>query len=120
MEVKYMDRNFCKNCQKNNITGDRILIIVSFAHVFQAKAVMGKIARMHIIPAWIEVFSKEQVKGIALFNEFPTLIIELHGIKDIMQLQALFIESVCRENGALTVDIIAAGKSQEKILTALC
>lgn len=83
---------------------NRLVIIANFAHIYQAKEVLYALQECRIAPT----------KGV--ISHPTTLIIELQGIKDIIQLEALFVESICRENNALTVDIITAQKMCEQLL----
>lgn len=95
--------------------------IATFATCLAATQVKDTIRDVHITPVWQHIFSQEEIaeKGKGKFIALPTIILQLQGIKDIVNLQMLYIESICKEKNALTVDIIATQKSCERLLQEL-
>lgn len=95
--------------------------MATFSSFVAAKEALFAVQKAHILPVWCKVFSKEEVaeKTNGKFMESETLFLQLHGIKDIINLEMLYIESICREKNALTVDIFATQKSCEKLLQQL-
>ncbi len=112
----------CTICKKiNRIPEGKLVILATFGQEYLAKKVAEDLEKAHIIPSWSKVFSKERIseKTNGSFMDNPTFVVELHGIQDIIQLEALYIESICRNNNALTCDIITANKSCEQVLQQL-
>lgn len=106
-----MDPIICTICKKTNHIPEKSLIVVSsFAQQYQAKNALEHIEASHISFVWEKVFVQK---------DYTTLILQLHGIKDIVNLQALYVESMCQENNALTVDILSQKVHQEKLLSTL-
>lgn len=115
-----MDPIICTICQKTNTkTEGQLVVVASFAQVYQVKDALFALEKAHIVPFWIKKYSKDEIEKNGMFLACETLVMQFHGIKDIIQLQALFVESMCREQGALTCDIISRQVSQQKILSSL-
>jgi hypothetical protein len=86
-----------------------MVAIVTFAQSFHGKNALFAIEKSHIIPSQVSLFSKEDIQEFnannTQFLEAETIVLHMHGIADIVRLQLLYIESICRENQALTFDI---------------
>lgn len=117
-----MNPTICTVCQKtNHMPESEGVVIAAFPSLVAAKEALFAIERAHILPVWCKIFSKEEVvrKTNGNFMESETLFLQLHGMKDIINLEMLYIESICREKNALTVDVFATQKSCERILQQL-
>lgn len=106
-----MDPITCTICQQTNHIPERsIVIVATFAQKYQACGAIETVQKSHISYVWEKIFVKENT---------ATLVLQLHGIKDIVNLQSLYIESMCQENNALTIDILTQKLHQEKLLQTL-
>lgn len=106
-----MDQVICKICQKTNHTPKRkVILVATFAQMFFAKNALFDIEKAHIVLSWHDVYVQ---------NTIPTCIMELHGLTDIVNLQTLYIESICRDNNALSFDMFSSQKAQEELLAQL-
>lgn len=89
-------------------TVSNFTILVAFARSYQLTNALSAMQKMHLMPSVARVYSKEDVQkinaGKQVFLETDTLMLELHGIADIIKLEALYIESICQEHGSLTFD----------------
>lgn len=114
-----MDTNRCVICRKtNHIPDGHMVLVATFAQQYQAKNTVAAIERAHIVPVWFCIFSQEEILEKA-FDNSQTLVIQLHGIKDIIKLQSLYIESMCNDNNSLTVDILSTKNSCDTFLQKL-
>ena len=114
--------NNCFICKKTNHHFDsQVVVIATFSQKFHGKDALSDIEKAHIMPIWLQFFSKEEIakKNNREFLESDTLILQLHGIKDIVRLEALYVESICRNNNALTCDIVSAQNQCEKLIQQL-
>lgn len=108
---KTMEPIHCQICTKTNHHPDGVVVIVAtFPQEYFAKNVLEDLEKAHMNPVLSELFTKENIK---------TLVVELHGIKHIVQLQSLYVESMCRNNNALTVDILTTKNSCDRLLQQL-
>ena len=117
-----MDPIICTICKKtNHLPQSEGLIVATFSTNFAAKEALFAVEKSHILPVWCKIFSKEEIfkKTNGSLMESETLFLQLHGLKDIVNLEMLYVESICREKNALTVDIFSTQKSSEKILQQL-
>lgn len=106
-----MDPIVCTICKKtNHIPEKSLIVIATFGQHYQSKNALEIIEASHIAFVWQKIFVRQ---------DNVALVLQLHGIKDIVNLQALYIESMCKENNALTVDILSQKLHQEKLLSTL-
>lgn len=106
-----MDPIICTICQKtNHVPEKQVIVMANFAQKYQAERALFDIQKSHIAIVWQRIFVR---------SDFITLILSLHGIKDIVHLQSLYIESMCQNNNALTIDVVSQKVHQEKLLSAL-
>lgn len=106
----------CQICTKtNSFPKKEIVVVTTFSQKLYISQAIAALEKAHICPVWQAVFSKEEMreKSEGRLMEAPTLILVLHGLKDIVHLQTLYIESICRELGLLTFDVFS-DKSWEK------
>ncbi|HEX7042476.1 MAG TPA: FAD-binding oxidoreductase [Patescibacteria group bacterium] len=82
--------------------------VVAFQNLSDLSSTIGKILASHIKPAALELMDVSYVrlanmaqKKVVLV-EMETLLIELHGPKIELQRQLLQLETICRENNAIT------------------
>lgn len=106
-----MDQTHCFICEKTNHRPEiELVAIATFPQLSFAKNALFAIEKSHIIPSHIIVFSKEEIEefncGKNQFLETETVVMKLHGIKDIVHLQLLYIESLCKDNRAITFDTV--------------
>ncbi|HXS14939.1 MAG TPA: hypothetical protein VN711_02335, partial [Candidatus Saccharimonadales bacterium] len=105
-----MDQTTCFICERtNHIPETEMVAIVTFSQSFHAKNALFAVEKSHIIPSQIWVYAKNEIKELnsnrGQFLETETVVFQMHGIADIVHLQMLYMESICRENKALTFDI---------------
>ncbi|HYK08905.1 MAG TPA: hypothetical protein VEW42_05390 [Candidatus Eisenbacteria bacterium] len=97
----------CIICTKTNHHPDGVIAVVAtFPQHYFAKNVLEDVEKAHITPVGTTIISGEQ----------KTLIVQLHGIKDIIQLEGLYIESMCRNNNALTIDLLTTKNQCDKLM----
>lgn len=114
-----MDPLQCSFCiQTNHIPEGQLVIVAAFAEKFQAENALWAVEKAHMQPAWWYIFSQKEILG-EKFSDCKTLVVVLHGIKDIIKLQSLYIESMCHTNKSLTVDILSTKQSCEAFLQKL-
>ena len=114
-----MDTNHCLICQKtNHIPEGQMVIVATFAQQYQAENAVAAIEKAHILPVWSCIFSQDEILEKA-FADSHTLVLQLHGIKDIVRLQGLYIESMCQNSGSLTIDVLSSKNSCETFLQKL-
>src|SRR5581483_9682582 len=111
-----MDKITCLICAKTNHTPDgQMVIVATFAQKYQAENALFDIEKSHIAPVMSWIVSQKDILEKS-FDNSQTLMVQLHGIKDIVKLQSLYVESICQNNRSLTVDIISSKLSCESIL----
>lgn len=114
-----MDTNHCTICQKtNHIPEGQLVIVATFAQKYQAENVVSLIEKAHILPVWSCIFSCDEILG-KEFENSQTLVLQLHGIQDIVRLQGLYIESMCQNSGSLTIDVLSSKNACETFLQKL-
>lgn len=114
-----MDTIHCSICTKTNHTPDgQMVIIATFAQKYQAESALFDIEKSHIAPVMSCIVSQKEILERS-FDNSQTLVLQLHGIKDIVKLQSLYIESICQNNKSLTIDVIAAKGACESFLQKL-
>lgn len=105
--MKNIKVNNCQICTKTNHRPDGVIAIVAtFSQKYFAENVLQELEKAHITPIWSKIFT----------DDVATLIVELHGIKDIVLLQSLYIESMCRNSNALTIDILTTKLQCDTVL----
>lgn len=114
-----MDEIHCSICTKtNHIPEGQVVIIATFAQKYQAKNALFDIEKSHIAPVMSCIVSQKEILE-KEFENSQTLILQLHGIKDIVQLQSLYVESICQNNGSLTIDMLTSKNSCDSFLQKL-
>lgn len=114
-----MEPIICRVCKKTNHTLDgHMIIAATFAQKYIAQKALQDIEKAHILPLWSCIFSCDEILD-RTFPGLQTLVVMLHGIKDICQLQSLYVESMCKSNMSLTVDVISSKSACEMFLKKL-
>lgn len=104
-----MEPTHCTICEKTrHIPSSQMWAIVTFGQKYQVENALYAIEKSHIIPSVVQIFTKEEIEEMNQrkenFLEKETVVFQMHGIKDIIYLQLLYLESICKEHGALTFD----------------
>ena len=106
-----MDPIRCFICEETNHIPERqVIVVATFSQKYQAEQALFEIQKSHINFVWQKIFIQQNL---------ATLVLQLHGIKDIVNLQSLYIESICQQYTALTIDIVTQKVHQEKFLSTL-
>lgn len=112
----------CTICETTNYMPEtQAFLVATFPSFSQAKQALFFMQKAHIIPVWSTIYAKDEValKTNNLFDGADTLVIQLHGIKDIVRLQLLYGESMCQQNNCLTFDVFATKLQCEKLMEKL-
>lgn len=108
----------CQICKESNFLPEtQAFVVATFASFLKAKDAIFAIQKAHIILSWSTIFAKGEKEN--MFEDTDTVVMQLHGIKDIVRLQLLYIESICQENNVLTFDTCVTKNQCEKLQETL-
>lgn len=106
----------CEICtSRDSFPKEEVVIVATFPQNLYAKEALLAVENAHIIPFWQTFITKEEIeeKYAGELIEAPTLLVALHGIKDIVHVQTLYTESIFQQHKVLTYDVLSQ-KAWEK------
>lgn len=100
-------------------------MIAAYDDLFKAGQSVADIIARKVIPATLEIMDNLTIRTVVNYAKVDlpvdaqaVLLIEVDGIKDVVEREAEIVEKVCRENGAIHIGVAQNDEERDKIWTA--